>query len=682
MRRFCWVTLEPEDNDPVTLMRYILMAMSSHLPSPVDAWMLLDRPQPDLKGVVGAAVNHLLDVPGRLVLVLDDYHVITNPGAHETIQYLIDHLPRSIQIALGTRTRPPLSLSALESAGMVLDIGRNDLRFTPDETSRAIAMTHHELSAEQSFRVHERTEGWPVGVYLAARSRIASTSSAVEHEAGVETVHRYMDEQVLGLLPSEERQALMEWSILGRLTGDLCDRVTGRRDGAEMLVRLARTNRLLIPVDRNHVWYRFHDMLRDALRWEWGHMSEGDRNAAHLRASEWFIERGFTREGIDHAIDGRAHQRAGELIGAHWYDIFMRGGGETLRAWFDRLPSSAFDAYPPMLIPAAWTAAFSGDVDETLRYSTAARRVTFDGPMPDGSASYASGLAILTAGLGHDGMAQASVDAETAFDLEPADSPWRSLACAMAGVTRFGIGDFSGAQAALEESIGAAPSQADTLYSRGQLALLDIQQQNWTEARRHAEIACAAVEELQIGDILASGAAQAAAAAIAANDGQHGLARTKLQALSPVMAKLSDAIPFDAFQIHLVAAETYLAIGEPGAAAIHAETARRRLAAFGDAGIFEARMARVVESLEHTDPVIDLSGEIEIDLTDRECEVLALLPTDMSLREIGEELFVSRNTAKTHLTNVYRKLGVSSRSAAVTRARELDLMSERHANDE
>ena len=159
MRRFCWVTLEAEDNDPVTLMRYVLVALGAHVPHPGNAWALLDRPDPDLKAVVGALVNHLLDVPGRLVVVLDDYHVIGNPDVHEVVQYLIDHLPHSMQIALGTRTRPPLSMSALEARGLLLEIDRNDLRFTVEETGRALALSSHEIPSEESKQIHERTEG-------------------------------------------------------------------------------------------------------------------------------------------------------------------------------------------------------------------------------------------------------------------------------------------------------------------------------------------------------------------------------------------------------------------------------------------------------------------------------------------------------------------------------------------
>ena len=139
------------------------------------------------------------------------------------------------------------------------------------------------------------------------------------------------------------------------------------------------------------------------------------------------------------------------------------------------------------------------------------------------------------------------------------------------------------------------------------------------------------------------------------------------------MASLSDAIPFDAFQIHLVAAETYLALGADDAAAVHAEVASSRLSTFGDAGVFEPRMAAVLAEVEDRTAAVESEARPK-GLTERELQVIALLATDLSLREIGDELFVSRNTAKTHLTNAYRKLGVTNRTAAVTRARELELL--------
>ena len=148
----------------------------------------------------------------------------------------------------------------------------------------------------------------------------------------------------------------------------------------------------------------------------------------------------------------------------------------------------------------------------------------------------------------------------------------------------------------------------------------------------------------------------------------------RLRSLAPIQKVLSDAIPFDAFQIHLVAAETYLLLGDYRAARVHARTASSRLEAFGDAGIFEERLTDLHKALTSEGKTVDAPRTEPEPLTDRELQILALLQSDLSLRDIGSELFVSRNTAKTHVARVYRKLGVTSRTAAIARARQLDLI--------
>jgi LuxR family maltose regulon positive regulatory protein len=621
--------------------------------------------------VIGEVVNDLQDVAGRLVLVLDDYHLITNPDCHDTIQYFIDHLPHSAQVAFGTRVRPPLTLSGIGAHGLVLELHQRDLRFTIEETSRAVGRAHS-VSVEESTLIHQKTEGWPVGVYLWTRD---SATARADASKGTTAVHRYLEEQVLDQLAPNDRHILTQWSILRRLTGDLCDRVTGRQDGGALLARLANSNQLVIPLDPDQQWYRFHDLLRDALHREFTRLPTDVRNAAHSRAMSWCLERGDVPEAIHHAIAAREYRRAAELICANWLEYLTTGRRQTLQHWLGRFPTDAMLAYPPILVAAAWIAAFSGDVAGAHRFAAAARQAGFDQPMPDGSASYESAVSIMRAGLGQDGMTDANEQAEVSFALEPPNSPWRTLAAALAGVTRFGLGRFDSARAALTEAAGFhAGLDATAIYARGQLALLEMTDGNWDETERHADIACTAIEELHMGDLLSSGAAQVAAAAAAAHHGQPGVALQWLQRLSEVQATLSDAIPFDAMQIHLVVAETYLTIGHVRAAAVHANSASARLDAFGDAGIFEMRLAAVHEALADRDDVTDPIAEPTESLTDRELDVIELLPSDLSLRDIGRKLFVSRNTAKTHLANVYRKLGVTSRSAAIEKARELDLV--------
>ena len=674
IRRFGWVNLEQTENDPVLLWRYLLLALQTLVPGFADdAGRLIAAPNPDLQEVASRVINGLANIPGRLVLVLDDYHVITNHECHESIQYLLDHLPESTQITFGTRTRPPLSLTSFAASGLVLEIDATALQFTLEESQAVLSRAVNRVPAEQAAKIHQETEGWPIGVFLSSMARAPGPAHGYA-SGGRQAIRAYLMEQMLGQVPYDERQILVDWSILRRINGSLADRVSGRNDSAMRLEQFSEVNLLLMSLDEQGDWYRFHDLLREELRRAFHQQPKVYQITAHLRAMEWWLEEGNEPEAVDHALEARQYDRAGELICANWLTYMLTGLLGTLKQWIDRFPPSASLAYPPLLVTSAWVSAFSGDVEETRRFAAAAREATYDKDMPDGTASYASAVAILRAGLGLNGMTDANEQAEVAYQLEPAMSPWRPLAASLAGLTRYGLGRYDDAKIGLTEA-ARTPTGPDgvAVYARGQLALLAMSEGDWEEASRQADLACDVIERLHIGNLLSSGAAQVAAAAVAAHADKPGLASQRLRSFARVQAVLSDAIPFDAFQLHLIAAETELAIGNHNAAAVHAEAASRRLEAFGDGGIFEERLKTVLGALAAVGEVLDASSD-EPELTDRELEILTLLETDLSLRDIGHELFVSRNTAKTHVANLYRKLDVSDRSSAIARARQLDLI--------
>ncbi|MGI9528428.1 MAG: LuxR C-terminal-related transcriptional regulator [Acidimicrobiia bacterium] len=675
LRRFGWLTLEETENDPALLWRYIVLTLRALTPGFADrAWGLLHRTGPDIDEVVALILNSLLEVTGRLVLVLDDYHVITNPTCHESMQYFLDHAPTSMQVAFGTRSRPPLALSRLTASASVLTIDATALRFTASETEKVLNNAGVRLKPDEVTRVHERTEGWPAGVYL---SSIAPSRghSGTPTFGGADGVHSYLMEQVIEQLEPEDRSTLTTWSILRHLGGDLCDRVSNRRDSGLLLERWSQTNLLLMPLDASGDWYRLHDLLKDALLREFAKLPKEHRRLAHERAMDWWLENGDTAQAIHHGLEAGDFERVAELFSINWLHYLLDGWGETLRDWIDRIPVEELLAYPPILVASAWVVAFSGDVRATHRFATAARDASYDGAMPDGSASYRAAVATLEAGLGLNGMVDANEHAELAKQLEPSGSPGRPLAVALAGLTRFGLGRFDEAREALSEAASMQTGEDGVaVYALGQLALLEMAEGNWEIGAQHADRACELVEEFDLQTLVPGGAAQVARAAAAAHDGNGGAARQHLRSLTGVQGQLSNAIPFDAFQIHLIMAETYLTIGDDRTARTHARTATIHLEAFGDGGIFDDRLADLLEALA-THPPAKAAADGQIDqLTDRELDVLALLLSDLSLRDIGEELFVSRNTAKSHVSSIYKKLGVTTRTAAVAKARELNLI--------
>jgi LuxR family maltose regulon positive regulatory protein len=674
LRRFGWLSLERTDNDPVLLWRYMLHALRVLMPEFADsAWGLVHQRQPDLQQVIGHVLNSLLDVPGRLVLVLDDYHVITNPECHESMQYFIDHLPRTMNVAFGTRTLPPLSLSKVEASGNLLAIESSALKFTLGETKQAIERTYGTVNPEVIERVQRETEGWPAAVHLSMIDNDPHSAIDVVSD-GTSAISRYMTEQVIDRLSEPDHTTLAEWSILPQLNASLCDRVADRTDSAAHLEQLSEASFLLTPLDANGDWYGFHDLLRDALSREFARHPAEQQRIAHLRAMDWFLENGDTPQAIDQAMEAGDRERSAELLCANWLEYMLGGLLGTLREWIDRFPTEAMLAYPPALIASAWISAFSGDTKATHRFAAAARDASFDGRMPDGSTSYTSAVAILRAGLGHDGMKDANEHAEVAYRLEAPGGPWRQLAAALAGVTRFGLGRYEDARAALTEAARMPTPDGVAVYARGQLALLEMSAGNWEAGSRQADLACAQVEEMNLDDLVSSGAAQVAAAVAAAHVGSRGSALRRLGSLAPIQKVLSDAIPFDAFQIHLIAAETYLLLGDRHAASVHARTASSRLEAFGDAGIFEDRLIEIQKALASDGEAVDAPGSGPEPLTSRELQILASLQSDLSIRDIGSELYISRNTAKSHVASVYRKLGVTNRTAAIARARQLNLI--------
>lgn len=675
LRRFGWLTLEATDNDPVLFVRYILFSLRALVPGFADrAWGLLHGPQPDLDALVTLVLNGSLDIPVRIALILDDYHVIVNPRCHELMQHFVDHLPRSMQVAFGTRTRPPLSLSKFETSGLGLTIDATALLFSSEETKEALYKAGNRPGREAVAHVQDLSEGWPAAVHLYATS-VDPISIGKDSPGGVTAVNSYLMEEMLNHFSAGERADLAKWSILRHLNGDLCDRVADRTDSAKHLRQLSQANLLLMPLDTRGNCYRFHDLLIDALQREFAEHPPEQQRAAHRLAMEWWVENDDIAQAIHHALEAGEHQSAAELLCANWFEYMLNGLLETVSDWIGRFPAEALLAYPPILIASAWIMAFSGNVKETHRFAAKARELSFDGPMLDGTTSYASALAILQSGLGHDGMKDSSKHAEIAYQIEPFGSEWRPLAAALAGVTRFGLGRYDDARIALTEAAQTlAGEDGVATYARGQLALLELHQGNWAEGSRQAELACEQIEESNLDDLLSSGAAKTASAAANAHFEYRASALERIRSVASIQQVLSDAIPFDAFQINLVAAETYLLLGDYGSARIHARAASSRLEAFGDAGIFEERLAEVQRVVVSKGDAADRSEAEPNTLTDRELQVLVLLQSDLSVREIGRALYVSRNTAKSHVANLYRKLGVTTRTAAIARGRQLDLI--------
>src|SRR5215208_4682042 len=356
-----WVSLDEGDNDPVRFLSYLVAALRRTGEEEFGEGVLaaLRSPGPPrMVAVLGALINELTDLPGEVAVVLDDYHVIDSENVHWIVTFLLERLPENVHLVISGRVDPPLPLARLRARGQMMELHAADLRFTPEEAAAFLndAMGLG-LSAGDIAALEEVTEGWIAALQLAAlsmRERKDVSDFIRSFSGGHRDVFDFLAEEVLERQSEPVQMFLLETSILGSLSGPLCDAVTGRNDGQRMLERLERENLLVVPLDDERVWYRYHHLFADFLRGRLERERPERLTPLHLRASEWYEENALVAEAVRHALSAGDHERAARLmesgVGQTWY----RGEVMTLLGWLRELPKEAMLRRPLLLV---WYAA-------------------------------------------------------------------------------------------------------------------------------------------------------------------------------------------------------------------------------------------------------------------------------------------------------------------------------------
>ena len=385
-RRVAWLSLDEGDNDPARFWAYFIAALQTvHAGLGGRAQAVLQaagqEPLP-LESFLTVLLNELAATPERLVLVLDDYHVILTPTIHEGLTFLLDHLPPQAQVILTSRADPPLPLARMRAKNEITEIRADDLRFTPDETAVLFnEMMGLDLPAEDIAVLEARTEGWAVGLKLAVLSLTGrdetSRRSFVSTFAGSQRyILDYLVEEVLQRQPAATQAFLLQTSILARLSGSLCDALTGRTDGQATLEALERANLFLIPLDDERRWYRYHHLFAEVLRVRLQQNDTTGLPLLHQRAAAWCEARGLTDEALRHALAAGDAERAARLVEQHVEEMLSRGQGETVRRWLAALPPAAVRARPRLSLAKAIAAFNSGRLQEAqARFEDAERAI-------------------------------------------------------------------------------------------------------------------------------------------------------------------------------------------------------------------------------------------------------------------------------------------------------------------
>ncbi|MBO0844709.1 MAG: helix-turn-helix transcriptional regulator [Nocardioides sp.] len=498
-----WVSLDGDDNDPGTFWAYVAASLDRSAPAMDAAGALSAEPgRPIDEQQLTALLNALVSLDSEVVLVLDDYHAIVNPQLHEQVGYLVDHLPPGAHVIVSTRADPSLPLSRLRARGELVEVRTADLRFTADETARYLATAvDAEMSPADATTLADRTEGWAAALQLAALSMRGrdDISGFVGRFAGDDRyVVDYLAEEVLARESADVRDFLLSTSVLDRLTGALCDAVTGRRDGSMMLETLERANLFVVPLDDRREWYRYHHLFADVLQARLLAERSDGVPGLHRRASDWYERNGDPARAIRHAFASGDVERAADLVEVQIPEARRARHEAIMLGWLSQLPQDLIDRRPALAIIQVGALVATGDIAAAEGRLSQVEQAL---PGSDADGYMAANVALYRAAFAQaHGDADGTVEhARRAVALAPPDDDvTRAGGAGFLGITLWGAGDLVGAEEAWEEGaagLGRTGHLADVLGMT--IALGDIRTVlgRLRQARRGFEDALALAEK-------------------------------------------------------------------------------------------------------------------------------------------------------------------------------------------
>jgi LuxR family maltose regulon positive regulatory protein len=355
-----WLSLDTGDNDPTRFLMHFITAIQTRFPDlgQVVVEMLGCTPPAPVAGLMRTLVNQLCALPDRLCIVLDDLHLVTDAAVHEAIAFLVDHQPPQLQLIFAGRSDPPFSLARIRGQGQLLEYRAADLRFTLEEAERFCnEVMHFGLPANQIETLAARTEGWIVGLQLAAVSlRTAPDKGGFIDSFAGDNRHitDFLLDEVLRSCSPEVQDFLLHTSLLERFNAPLCDAVTGREDSRAMIDEMERSNMFLVGLDHQRVWYRYHHLFTSLLQSRLRIAQPALVDILQRRASKWFSENGYISESINHAIRAADFEFAADLMERHGGKLFSHGQVSTVLSWADQLPQPLLLQRPGLSIMCAW----------------------------------------------------------------------------------------------------------------------------------------------------------------------------------------------------------------------------------------------------------------------------------------------------------------------------------------
>ncbi len=630
-----WLSLDEGDNDSQRFLTYLCSALKQAgviLQGGLESLMQdagFQAPEAVMTLLLGSAA----DFGQNLLLVLDDYHLIRQQKVHNLVQFMLSHQPVNLHIALLTREDPPLNLSRLRVKEELAEFRVNDLLFNREETALLLnASLDEPLPQESSGRVADCTEGWAAGIKLYALALkgldYPSAQAYIERLSGTHAyIIDYLVEEVLNAQPEELRTFLRKTSILERFDGDLCNAVTLQNDGREMLREVSRRNLFLIPLDDRREWFRYHALFADSIK---SSLTRAEEKELYLAAARHMKMRGLNNEAVTYAFLSGDMGKAVTLVEDSTEDAFRTAQLDTLLHWLEKLPDDLVRTNEVLCMRRPIACFITGRLQEAVGYFQALGPDFEREASPHNRGLYYSMKAMMAGAAGQDAEPLAR---EALKHLEPWDPIARTSTYNTLGRAQFRKGNIREAaetfQSALSAGMRLGHQFVTTLVSMSYASCLHAM-------GRHRE----AVEQCDTF--------------IAGMKKQHGQLPPYVGILYVAMAGYLQALG------ERERADRLKSEGE----------ALCRSISYDIGASLKIFINPPPKQEKEPAPMLGLGEK----LSEREMEILRLLVKGLSNGEIAKALFISTNTTQWHISHLYSKLGVKSRTQATAKAHELGLL--------
>jgi LuxR family maltose regulon positive regulatory protein len=674
---FAWVSVDERDNDPKVLLSYVARALDAVQPVDGRVFDALASPASSVPGTVVPRVGAAFaSMTAPVALVLDDVHALRDSECRAALAVLADHVPAGSRLVLAGQDGPPLQVARLRAEGRIAEIGPGDLALSAGEAGLLLRGAGVALGADEVAVLHQRTEGWPAGLYLAAlclREGGSLAHAAISFDRDDRLVSQYLETEFLARISRAQRVFLTRTAVLERMSGSLVEAVLQAPGSAATLARLARSNLLLVPLDEPRRWYRHHRLFRDMLLAELERLEPGLVPVLRRRAADWCLRNGLPEEALEYSMAAGDVGTAARLVENLWVPASRQGRVSTVQRWFWWLEDrGGIDGRPMLAVLASLLSVQTGRPAEAERWASLAARWQ-DAPGSQNLAAEAWGAVLRTILCRH-GVGQMRADADEAASRFAAAGMAAPVIPLAQGVARVLSGDLDGGDVSFEEALGAGEEAgAPDIFAAAlcQRSLVAMARGDWDRADVLAGQAGARLRKAGLEECWVTSLVCAAQARMAAHGGDVPAARQHLVRAQRLRPLLTYAVPHLAVQARIELIRAHLALADLAGARTLMREIDELLKRRPDLGTLtgEAQALRTRLSADRRSGRPGASS-----LTAADLRILPLLATHQSSSEIAAELFLSPHTIKSRVKSIYRKLDATTRDQAVSRARQLGLL--------